>query len=139
MSAPRPRGVLVAWLAAAVAGAALVPLGARAATLSMTSASMGADTGSVQSCGTITNISLRSGYVASRYQVTSVELGAVPAACFGQTYRLTLFDVTNNASYLELTGLLPATPSASLPVVAGAGPNLANVHSQVGVTMVVTP
>lgn len=128
----------LALAAAAVLGAALVPLAARAAPLTASTTSLGGDTGSIPECGAVSGLSARSGYVGSRYQVTSVVVGTVPVACQGKDYRLTLYDLTTGTSFVELTGVLPAAATAQLPVPVGAGPDLATIPGAVGVAMVVS-
>ncbi|MCB9411455.1 MAG: hypothetical protein H6525_01175 [Actinobacteria bacterium] len=122
-----------------VLGGLITPTVVFATSFPADSASLGAGTDQVPSCGTLTGISYRSGYSGGRYQITSIEVAAISAGCQGQPFKLTLFDTADGTAYSELVGVLPNAPTGSIPVAPGVGPDLAGVESTVGLALVTTP
>jgi len=66
----------------------------------------------------VITISPRTGYPTSRYEIISVQLGAVPAACRGKPYELALANISTGARYgtSVTTGSLDSGAAPSIAI-----------------------
>jgi hypothetical protein len=86
-----------------------------AATLNVNSDNLGSGGDAVQSCDTGVDASYTAAYTATGYRVATVELSGIAALCEGESFQITLSNAAD-ASMVELTGVIGATPTQSVVV-----------------------
>lgn len=117
---------------------------ASAATLgSLMISTFGTSQASIGTCNAsaiATSVTTR--YVSpSRYEIASVGLTGIPAACYAQRYQVTVADNTGSYPSLNsLVGTLPNAATTSLTYPSGSGPNINsinNTNSQVKIVLLI--
>lgn len=104
-----------------------------AASLNVTSGSLGAGNATVASCNSAASVSYNTALSSGVYKVTTAPV-TTAAACKGMSYSVTLTGASN-ASLAEVTGTLDATTGAALPDFTSNGISAASVT---GVSVVIT-
>ena len=104
-----------------------------AASLSVSSNSLGAGNATVQSCNSTASVTYNTAPSSGAYKVTTAPV-TTAAACAGMSYRVTLTGASN-ATLGEVTGTLDATTGAALPDFTSANVNASAVQ---GVSVVIT-
>lgn len=104
-----------------------------AASLSVSSSSLGAGNATVQSCNSTASVTYNTAPSAGVYKVTTAPV-TTAAACAGMSYRVTLTGASN-ATLGEVTGTLDATTGAGLPDFTSSAISASAVQ---GVSVVIT-
>ena len=125
----RSRYVVPAVVGVVVFGAVT----AFAASLSVSSNSLGAGNATVQSCNSTASVTYNTAPTAGVYKVTTAPV-TTAAACAGMSYRVTLTGA-GSATLGEVTGTLDATTGGALPDFTSANVNASAVQ---GVSVVIT-
>ena len=118
------------FVAFAIVGAVFASVYGLAASLGVTSDSLGAGSATVAACqaGTLTTsyTPTYSAAATAGYRATTVTIGNIQAGCQGEDYRVTLVGAAD-ASLGEVTGTVPAAATMDLTFTVNASA-VAGVH-----------